>query len=431
MKKRLIKGAGLSLCAMLLLAGCSCNKDTVKDTTANISNPAENILSGLKEDVKSLTLKAIYDDLKASNGNSAAANKLLEIVSELVLSDTKWKSRYDAKIKEKMDQLIENKNYQIDGVFSEELLVKTLRSHLYNVTCENNTYGPTYDSEGKVDKYMVCNYEDYINKALKVSALTELLNEKYVYDKVMQDKANILSTKKARLVEYVAISYADSEEEGEVIDHIVEAIKSLTDENSTTTLESISDSWKEKEIADLLEEYKKINTKEDGTGSIIKDFTNNFDRTAEEGYEIKKQEIYDVKSYEKIVITSDKNDILNATLTEKILSENVLSVTANKTYEINGSYYLIATWAGNNVDSSDIRIKDSTNSKYYIVKVDVINNESSEDLVYEAVKVLATNTTLVSDSINYYLEQYKDSIEVYDEEIYTYLKTQYADIFVD
>ena len=45
-----------------------------------------------------------------------------------------------------------------------------------------------------------------------------------------------------------------------------------------------------------------------------------------------------------------------------------------KTIEINGSYYLVAPWAGNSIDSSDIRIKDSTNSKYYIVKVDVINN---------------------------------------------------------
>ena len=429
MKKGLIKGAGLSLCAMLLLAGCSCNKDTVKDTSANISNPTGTIVSGLKEDVKSITLKEIYDELKASKGNSEAANKLLETVSELVLSDPKWRERYDAKIEEEMNKLIDD--YKVDGVFSEELLVKTLNSHLYNVTCENNTYGPTYDSKGKINKYMLCNYEDYENKVLKLNVLTELLKEKYVYDKVMKDKTNILTTKKARLVEYVAISYSGSEEEGEVVDHIVEAIKSLTAENSTTTLESISNTWKEKKVADLLEKFEKINTKEDADGSIIKDFTDTFNRTAKEGYDIKEQEIYDVKSYDKVVITSDKNDILNATLIEKILSENVLSETANKTFKAkNNAYYLVAPWAGNSIDSSDIRIKDAANSKYYIIKVDVINNESSDDLVYEAVKVLATNSSLVSDSVNFYLEQYKDSIKVYDEEIYTYLKTQYEDIFV-
>ena len=44
---------------------------------------------------------------------------------------------------------------------------------------------------------------------------------------------------------------------------------------------------------------------------------------------------------------------------------------------------------------------------------------------------MAKNTTLVSDSLEYYLEQYKDQIGVHDEEIYNYLKAQYEDIFVD
>ena len=52
-------------------------------------------------------------------------------------------------------------------------------------------------------------------------------------------------------------------------------------------------------------------------------------------------------------------------------------------------------------------------------------------MVYDAVKVLSTNTSLVGNSLNYYLEKYKDSISVHDEEIYVYLKTQYSDIFVD
>lgn len=428
--KKILKGAGLSLCAMLLLAGCSCNKEK-KDTKANISNPTETIVSGLKEGVDSITLQKLYDDLKSSKGNELAANKLLEIVADLVLTDAKWQDRYDAKVEKKLLELVNTDSYKVNGTFSEELLVKTLKSQLYNVTCENNIYGPTYTNDNKVDKYMVCNYTDYVNKALKINVLTELLNEKYVYDKVMVDKTNILTTKKARMVEFVSIGYSGDEEEDKVISYISESIAKLSETNSTVDLEKIATSWTDKKIEELNEKYNKINTIDDKNGSILSEFTNAYTQTAEKGLELKKQEIYNNSNYNKVAITSDSSDILNTTLVERLLSENVLSANAKKTIQINGSYYLVAPWAGNNITSSDIRIKDSTNNKYYIVKVEVINNESSEDLIYDAVKVLATNKTLVSDSINYYLEQNKNNINVYDEEIYTYLKTQYSNIFVD
>lgn len=438
MKKKMFKGLGLSLCAMLLLAGCSCKKEEAPDTTANINNPTGEIVSGLREDVTSITLKEIYDELKAVNGNEVAANKLLDIIADLVLTGD-WEDRYEAKAQEKLQKFVDDEAYKVDGVFNEELLVKTLKAQLYNIgTCADQTYGPIYDQDGKIEKYLNCDYSDYVAKALNVEIITELLNEKYIYDKVMVDKENILTTKKARLVEYVSISYSGDEEEDEVIEHIAQAVTELAAENSTKKLTDIADAWTNKKIEELLEEKAKINTKEDANGSIMKDFTDGYTRSVDEGERVKKQEIYASSNYDKLVITSDSKDILNSTLVERILSDNVLSTNARKTILINGSYYLIAPWAGDKVTSTDIRIKDASNSKYYIVKVDVINEDDLEDdskeakaLVYEAVKVLATNTTLVSDSVNYYLEKYKDKIGVYDEEIYNYLKTQYSDIFVD
>ena len=427
--KKIFKGASLALCSMMLLAGCSNGKNP--DTTANIKNPNDDILSGLKEETKTITLEKLYEELKTQKGNITAANQLLEIVGDLILADTTWKSRYDAKVEEKLMELVKDETYKVNGVFNEELLVKTLRSKMYDITCENNTYGPTYDTEGKIEEYMVCDYTDYVNKALKIGILTEILNEKYVYDKVMVDKANILTTKKARFVEYISLGYASDDEEDDVIEHIADAVVKLSETNSTITLEDIAELWTNKQIEDVVEEYEKINTVDDKNGAIMSDFTNGYTQTAEKGLESKKQAIYDASNYEKLVITSDSKDILNTTLVERLLSENVLTESAKKTIKINDSYYLVAPWAGNNVTSSDIRIKDATNKKYYVVKVDIINNESSADSVYEAVKVLAKNTTLVSDSISYYLEQHKNNIKVYDEEIYVYLKTQYSDIFVD
>ena len=74
------------------------------------------------------------------------------MVSDLVLSEPEWEERYEARAKEKLKTFLEKDVYKVNGVFNEELLVKSLRAQLYNVTCENNTYGPTYDNEGKIEE---------------------------------------------------------------------------------------------------------------------------------------------------------------------------------------------------------------------------------------------------------------------------------------
>lgn len=431
--KKMLKTIGLSLCTIMALTGCSCKKDETVSTKANITNGSENIVSGLKEDTKSITLQELYDDLKSSVGNEAAADKLLQIIGNLVLTDQTWKDRYDAKAEEKLLQLAKDTTYQVDGYFDEELLVKALKAELYNITCENNEYGPIYKdgTNVEVEKYMVCDYSDYVEKNLKVEILTELLNEKYVYDKVMVDKSDILSTKKARIVEYIAIDYSSDDEE-ELDAFITQSVKDLAADASTTTLESIKDAWENKKLEDLMEKYNKIGTKNDANGAILSEFTGGYLYSKEEGLKIAKEKIYANEYYNEVVITSDSNAILTEDLVSRLLNENILSETAKRTIKINGSYYLLAPWAGTaNIKTSDIRIKDTTNSKYYLVKVDVINNDSSDELKYEAVKVLATNSSLVSDSINYYLEQYKNEISVHDDEVYAYLKTQYGNIFVD
>ena len=433
--KKSLKRIGLSLCALLMIAGCSCNKNDEKESVkANINNGTENIVSGLTEGTTNITLQKLYDDLKADLGNEKAAEKLLDIVANAVLSSDTWKNRYEEKMSEKLLELVEEDEYFINGEFSEESLVKALNAELYNITCSTTepVYGPTYKNAEKtvVDKYLLCDYSDYKEKALKIEVLTELLNEKYVYDKVLKDKSNLLTTKKARLVEYVTISSSKDYS----FEFITEQVKKLAEENSTLTLEGIANLWEEKLIAEVEENYNKINTKDDSKGTIMQDFTNGYKYSKEEGLRLKKQEVYAENYYNKVVITNDSKDILNTTLVNKILSDNVLDANAGKTIEINGSYYLVSPLAGLNVDASDIRITDKTNSKYYLVKVEIIKSEDikeDDSYIYEAVKVLATNSTLVSDSINYYLEQNKNNISVHDEEIYAYLKTQYEDIFVD
>lgn len=435
--KKMVKGLGLSLCAMLLLTGCSCKKDEDNDTTANITNPNDSVLSGLKEGVTSVTLEEVYNDLKATYGNDVAAQKLLKTVYDLVvLNDPVWKGRYNAKVDEKLAELEKNSKYQDSkGIFNEELLVKTLNSEdLYNVTCTNNTYGPTYKQNGDIETYRLCDYTNYVEKELKLDIVKEILNEKYIYDKVIgADNKNVLTTKKSRLVEYISIDYKsdDIASEEEAIAFIKENIDLLDDDNSTLTLKNIADKWTAKKLEEVQKKYDSIGTKDDKDGKNLQDFTNKFTQDKSVGLRQKREAVNNTKYYDEVYINSDNKSILNSTLVERILSEDVVSEGTIKTKNINGSYYLVAPQAYQNITSSDIRIKDASNSRYYIIKVTVINNESKDDLKYEAVKVLATNTNLVSDSLEYYLEQYKDKIKVYDEEVYNYLKLQYKDIFTD
>ena len=412
-----------------MLAGCS-NKsdDSVK---ANIKNGEESILSGLTEGTKNITLQSVYDDLKMQLGNERAADRLVEIIANAILSDAKWQERYDSKIEEKLMDLVKNESYKVDGHFNEELLVKSLKASLYNITCGTTepVYGPTYKDAGEVvvDKYLLCDYSDYENKVLKMDVLEEIIKEKYVYDKVFADKSNILTTKKTRLVEYVAFDTTNEDS----FKFMTDAVERLAKENSEETLETIAKSWEEKLIADIEEAYNQIGTKDDSNGTKLQDFTNGYKYSKEEGLRLKKQAVYNSDYYSRVIVNGDNKSILNTTLVERILSENILDQDAEKTFKINDGYYLVSPLAGGVIDADDIRITDKTNSKYYLVKVEVVNSESSEDLIYDAVKVLAKNASLVSDSVNYYLEQNKNNISVHDEEIYAYLKTQYKDIFVD
>lgn len=438
-----LKGLSLSLCAMLLLAGCSCKKDEDDNSVkADIKDGSSEVLSGLKEDTKKLTLQNLYDDLKATYGNEVAADKLIEIIADAEITE-EWVGRYAAKIEEKMMELVKNEAYQVNGEFSEELLVADLRAQLYNIDCTNaNGFGPTYkapentgDPENVVvDKYLLCNYKDYQEKALRLEVLKELLNEKYVYEEVLKEKETLFKTKKARLVEYITIDTSKDFS----FEFITDAVESLKNGES---LENIAEDWKGKLVEELEEKFNKIGTKDDSTGTIMQEFTGEYKYDKEEGRRLKTKEIYDGVYYNRTIITTDSKDILNTTLVDILLSENVIPTSeedkSNKTIKINDSYYLVSPLAGANPDEDDIRITDKTNSKYYIVKVEKVDYNKNEtvqtkkDLAYEVVKILAQNSSLVSNSLNYYLEQNKDAISVHDEEIYTYLKTQYADIFVD
>lgn len=426
--KKVFKNLSLPLCAILVLAGCSCNKDTDDSVKADITGGKTQLVTGAKDDAKAYNLQDIYDALKSTAANEVVADKLVEILGDVVLFETEdeeerelWKSRYDAKIKEKLIALTNNSSYQTNGKFDEELLKITLDSQLYTVACAVGE-----DGTPDIDE-LSCDYSTYINKVLKVETIEELLKEKYIYDKVLEDKKNIFSTKKVRFVEYVSI---DSTHE-DALDFIHEKVGELAADNSDVDLTKIAEAWEAKLLADLEEKKLEIGTNKDANGAITKDFTDGYKYSVGEGYELKKKAIEDADYLNSSVVTSDSKDILNSSLISRILSDNIIveEGTTNKSYEINGNYYVVNPLADSNINERDIVIKDTSNSKYYLIRVEVITKDS--DKAYDGVKVMATNNTLVSNYLNYYLDQNKEVISVHDTEVYEYLKTLYPTIFVD
>lgn len=420
--KKIRRGLGLSLCAVLLLAGCSCSNEEDSSVKANISNGDVKLVTGAGEDAKVYDLQAVYDQLKSTAANEVVADKLIEILGDNILfsdaNDPTWKTRYDAKVIEKLEAMTKESAYMLNGEFSEELLKTTLNYQLYDITCT--------DGEDLTDgvESLKCDYTNYVNKALKVDIINELLKEKYVYDEVLKNKTNLFTSKKVRYVEYLAIDSSNEDAQK----FIEEAIEKLIAENSTETLKTIAESWEAKLVADLTKKYETLNTSEDASGSTMQDFTNSYTYDPSVGYEIKKKAIEDVNYYEESIVTSDNKGILNTTLIERILSENIVKENvSDKTHKINGKYYVVNPLADSSIDEKDIIIK--ADGKYYLISVEVLTKES--DRSYEAVKVLATNSTLVNEYLNYYLEQSKEIISVHDEEVYEYLKTLYPTIFVD
>ena len=199
------------------------------------------------------------------------------------------------------DDVEDNDSYKLNGKFNEELLKITLNSQLYSVTC---TVGEDLTPGEGLEK-LTCDYSDYIQKALRVETIEELLKEKYIYDEVLEEKENLFSTKKVRLVEYLTI---DSTNE-DALDFIHEWVGRLSEENSTVTLEKIAEEWEKKLIADLDEQKDSIGKNKDANGSIMKDFTNGYKYSVKEGYDIKKEAIENTSYFESTIITSDKKDI--------------------------------------------------------------------------------------------------------------------------
>lgn len=433
------------LLSTLVLAGCSCDKKDLKNVS-KIENNADGLLGNLTDEASKYTLQDVYNALIASDtGNKVIADKLVEFIGNEVLklndSKSEWKPRFDALIEEKLKEKAESSDYLVQGEFSEKYMIDALKAEGYAITC---AAGVDY---GTVDN-LACDYTDYINKSIKNSVISTLLKEKYIIDESIKDRKNLLTNKKIRDVEYFSVSsslestYADL--------NVRDFMRSLRDKIANGDVVDFADV--EKSLRDELKaivktEFDKIGTKDDYNQSIASSYTNSYTQTAEVGYNKKLETIDNTNfAYNKLIGSdSSSTAVVSANITSTLLSitnptsaDFAKKVVAVKDANDVTHYYLIHSQAETNTEENKLKgillpeTSDSSTYTYSIVRFSVINSDTVDaDDIYQAAKLLASESTLASGALAHYVKEYKDSISVYDDDVYTYLSSLYPDVFTE
>lgn len=441
--KKVLKVLSTSLLlSTLFVTGCSCSKDD-KVNVSRFENNENKVLSNLKNGASDYSLLDIYNALIAADyGNKAVANKLLELVAKDVLEfnspTSPWPARYETLVKERLKELAESGDYDVKGEFSEKYFVESLRAEGYNITCPA---GVTY---GTPDQ-LACDYTAYENNVLKADVLSTLLKEKYIEEVTLVERKNVLTNKKIRDVEYLTFSSSLDKEYDELsVRDFARKIRDDIAAKKEVKFDVVSNEFKQKLKDIIQDEVDKIGTDKDYNKNIEKEYTNTSTQDPEVGKmakfdEIDKQEY----NFNKVIGSdSEANEVISEAITSTLLSitdptdtsfsRKVIPVTDEKG---NTYYYLVNANAGSSIDASDVLLSETSDSSTYtysIVRFRVINSDTtdSKDL-YNAIKLLASKSTLANSALSHYVKEKKDVISVYDDEVYAYLQKLYPDVFAD
>ncbi|MBR3891078.1 MAG: hypothetical protein IKJ30_03310 [Bacilli bacterium] len=437
MKKNGLKVLSLSiLLSTLCIAGCSC--DNGKPNVAEITDA--DILSGLTDDASDLSLLDIYNAMIANDvGSKAAADKLVDIVGSTVLDLEKdpWKTKYNTMVEEKLEELKNSDEYQVNGKFDEELFVLAMKKDGYNVTKDD--------------------YSDLINRKFKVEIISTLLKQKYIKDVTLKDSKNVVNTKKIRDVEYLTVSssiesdYDDytvdnNGEEEKVEINVRNFMRGIRDEIAAavtnSTIEDIdftdyADRLKEELKAAVNGEYQKIiDGAKDYSQELAAEYTANYTRTLEEGLKEKIKAVEDLEfNFDKVISSDSENaSVVSTTITNRLLNLSNPENETKRAIKIGDWYYLVSANAGATVDANDVLLTETSDSgsyTYSIVRFKVINADNYSANENDVIEILAGSSTLATGAVSHYLEQYKNTITIHDDAVNEYLKKLYPDVFTD
>ncbi len=389
--KNMKKLAGLALAASTLV-GCT-------STINGLVGGDDPILTGAGEDVIVAELQELYEDAYATVGKTALVNQILVRIAELeIAEDTTRDAAYiNGRIDEKLLTAAKSSSYKVDNVFSEERFVLTLRNQGYII--------PTPTSYSTDSAVLNADYSDYKTRKLRQDVLLEILNEEYVLD----EYATLFEITEIREVEYIYIDAATI-----VLNDEINQIQSYINDiraDGNANLEDFADAWKDYKKNEIDVEAARIGTAADESKSIESKYTNSNSYTIAYGVERAKALIDNAEYYvNKVIINTD------ATFSTTVKNNLFASTVASTLISIGDHHYLPSP---NNAQS--IYVAD--NSRHYVIRVNVIDENSPLADKQEAAIVLAKTKLTTSTVVLHYLEKY--SVSIHEQDLYDYIKESY------
>lgn len=407
------------------------NYDKNVIVTTTIENYDEPILEGI--DISNNTLLEIYKQLVSDDIKGKIANdKLVEFVANEVLdlaNNPIWKARYNNIIKCELENLMTNEDYYYNNIFDEDIMRSYLLAQGYKIVAKSD------ESTIYIDD-LVYDYTDYINKKLNRKALTTLLKEKYVYDVLMSENSDFILSNYIKSVEWISLStLVDNDYEGFSVKSSFESIRDRIVNNEVIDFTTIQEELYValKKIVEI--EYNKIGTSIDYSGKIKSEYSNYGSQSPYIGYQKKLKKVEEINISNSEIISKNTNvniidEIISSVIstisdpTDNSFYKKIIPITDNNLY-----YYLVSPLVIDNISEDDILLTETLTDglvSYSIVRFKVLDKDSNEDDIYDAVKLLSQELVNDKDLINYYIDILNLEINVYDDVTNIYLDYIYS-----
>ena len=403
------------LCLGMIIGGCT--KSSSADTFADISNSNEKFNLG-KE---TLTAGQLYSYMR-ENDDSQISKIIANAIMEKALfsgdSAQNYRSLYSKYLKEYFKStFVESDTYKYNYEFSEDILVKYLKSESYSITCDSTT-------DGLDTTYFSCNYSDYISKEVNYDIYMKMLKVKYI----LEEKTSLLDKNKARKISYFSESKNSDYTTRTSFEKYIEDIKKNYDNEEKdvlTSMNEIADSFKLKDLEKIDTEYKKLSTYDDNSSfTYLQKYTTCGNKRCSivEGKKYQ-EDLINSKKYltSEIIIKSNTSSLFEAA--RNILFGDNLN---DYLYEVGNKKFLVSpSFDGNSEISLDDLVVYDGSDKYYLITVETIdsNTGSFEDKVSVAELLIdsVSDSTILS-------EYFKNiNLEIYDKQIREYFIKVYGD----
>ncbi len=423
--KKLNKIMPLLLVASVL-AGCG-------ENGVSITNGDTKLINTSNETVSNISYQEFYDEVYEQAGGEIAGTALIYEVAKQVFKDSgRAQSEWNQRIEDAFEDFF-NTSYMSSSIFTEDLLVSSLRSKGYAITCPTSTFkGTRSDLNGNsLYSNLKCDYSSYIENYLNGSIALDLLKEEYL----LAEKQGYFKNKLIRSVQYFKFkpySYVDVDEYTTKFEDFIARINTTDLSIIVNDPNGLDKMWRDYMLDHELQNYAKVDPtkstiyadnyvdifnldvlegdEKNEIEDLIKTYSNDNQTSFAKGHEIQLRVLDNAKYFYEDVGANE-----GATLIDPLIDE--LLFKSGSKLALNSNGFLLAT------SGSDSIVIKGSDAYYYIVKVKVIDANSSNEDKKLGAKALAKNSANTRNAVQYYLNKY--NVTVHEDSLYSYLDEIY------